>query len=377
VTADWENIKYNPTARYALQRLLDVDAALDLPPSCKDLLAAEARDNIHAAVHASVAKSTWQKYSSGWAAFCAFELYYETSFSWPLSKSCWRLFVNWCLTVKKLQPSSTRTYISALKFVHHIKDVTCLDPKQDPLLGMILKGSSNRLFATAPRPSTRRVIQLPLLIIIGDRIRRTQWSDLTKQVVWTACTVAFFSSARLGELLSSTMYKHDPTADLLWSDVNFPTPDSVLIRLKCAKSGEIQGEFLDLFPFLGFDCCPVASMKKMLQLQQEVGSYSPDLPCFRFASGKNLTPCQFNCILSNILSDFCLPGENTISCHSFRAGIPSTLALFPELTNSDDIKGWGRWHSDCYTRYTRLRHEQKKAIFSRITAALLASPPSD
>jgi hypothetical protein len=113
-----------------------------------------------------------------------------------------------------------------------------------------------------------------------------------KHVVWTACTVAFFSSARLGELLASAMYKHDPTADLLWSDVNFPTPDSVLIMLKCAKkSGEIPGEFLDLFPFLGFDCCPVASLRKLLQLQQDAGTYSPDLPCFRFASGKNLTPC--------------------------------------------------------------------------------------
>ncbi len=177
MAADWDNIKYNSSAQYALQRLLDIDAALDLPPSCKDSLAAEARDNIHAAVHASVAKSTWQKYSSGWAAFCAFELYYEMLFSWPLSKSCWRLFVNCCLTVRKLQPSSTKTYMLALKFVHHIKDVPCLDPKLDPMLGMILTGSSNQLFAAAPRPSTRRVVQL--------RLRALLLSSL--QLAWANC----------------------------------------------------------------------------------------------------------------------------------------------------------------------------------------------
>jgi len=327
-------------------------------------------------VHGYIAKSTWQKYSSGWNAFCAFELYYETSFSWPLSKSCWRLFVIWCLSVRKLQPSSTKTYISAVKFVHCIKDVQCFDALEDPIVKMCPKGATNLAFSPPPRPSTRRVVQLPLLLIIGDRIRRTSWSPLTKQVVWTACTVAFFSSARLGKLLASGAHKHDPTANLLWSDIRFPTEDSVLIRLKCAKSGDLQGEFLDLFPFTGFNCCPVASVHTLLQMQQEAGTYSPDLPVFRFASGKNLTSCQFNGILSALLSDLCAPGADTITCHSFRAGIPSTLAMFPDLANCDDIKGWGRWHSECYNRYTRLRHDQKRAIFGKISAALLRDPKS-
>jgi hypothetical protein len=264
--------------------------------------------------------------------------------------------------------------MSALKFVHFIKNVTCFDYESDPIIKMILRGAANLKFSEPPRPSTRRVIMLPLLLLIGNRIRLTTWSPLTKQTVWTACIVAFFGSARLGEILASNSHSHDPTSNLMWSDIAFPTEDSVLIRLKCAKSGDIQGEFLDLFPFKGFKCCPVKAVRTLMKMQMEAGIFDPNLPVFRFASGRNLTQTQLNNVLSALLPDLCIPGHDTISCHSFRAGIPSTLALFPELINSDDIKGWGRWHSECYMRYTRLRHDQKRAIFNKITTALLSAP---
>jgi hypothetical protein len=108
-------------------------------------------------------------------------------------------------------------------------------------------------------------------------------------------------------------------------------------------------------------------------MQTEAEMYSP----FRFSNGKNLTTGHLNNILSALLPDFCVPGEDSISCHSFRAGIPSTLALFPDLAKTDDIKGWGRWHSDCFNRYTRLRHDQKKAIFDKISAAILIASQPD
>jgi hypothetical protein len=210
-----------------------------------------------------------------------------------------------------------------------------------------------------------------MLALIGHRIASTSWSDLSKQTVWAACTLAFFSAARMGELLASTVHSHDPTSDLTWGDVQFSSSDSILIRIKCAKSGEPQGEFLDIFPFPHFGCCPVASLKRLLQLQKEAGLYDPSLPVFRFRTGRNLVQAQFNQILSSLLPDLCLPGQDSVSCHSFRAGIPSTLAMFPDLAKTDYIKGWGRWHSDCFNRYTRLRLDQKRSIFGKIATALM------
>jgi hypothetical protein len=174
----------------------------------------------------------------------------------------------------------------------------------------------------------------------------------------------------MGELLSDHDNSHDPTSDLTWQDVKMNSSDSFLIRLKNPKSGESQGEFLDIFPFVQYPCCPVASLKALQHEQAQAGLFRADLPVFRFSSGKNLTPRRFNTILADLLSDICSPSTNTISCHSFRAGVPTALSLHPELASSDDIKGWGRWNSDCYMRYTRLRHDQKRAIFDKIATAL-------
>jgi hypothetical protein len=59
-----------------------------------------------------------------------------------------------------------------------------------------------------------------------------------------------------------------------------------------------------------------------------------------------------------------------IQGHSFRAAIPSALANNPDLAGEDDIKSWGRGSSDSFRLYTRLKHNQKRVIFSKITSAL-------
>jgi hypothetical protein len=56
------------------------------------------------------------------------------------------------------------------------------------------------------------------------------------------------------------------------------------------------------------------------------------------------------------------------------AGMASTLNRFPHLASSEDIKGWGRWDSSCYTKYARLTLDKKRAIFKKITSALNTKP---
>ncbi len=56
--------------------------------------------------------------------------------------------------------------------------------------------------------------------------------------------------------------------------------------------------------------------------------------------------------------------------HSFRAAIPSALANRPDIAGADDIKAWGRWSSDSYLLYTRLKPLQKRLIYGKIVAAL-------
>jgi hypothetical protein len=59
-----------------------------------------------------------------------------------------------------------------------------------------------------------------------------------------------------------------------------------------------------------------------------------------------------------------------ITGHSFRAALPSALASCPDIASQDDIRQWGRWTSDSYLLYTRLKIRQKKLIFAKIVSAL-------
>jgi hypothetical protein len=239
-----------------------------------------------------------------------------------------------------------------------------------------LRGAAHQAAASGPPSSTRRVVTFPLLLTLGTRIATSPWDPVTKQVVWAACTTAFFSSARLGELLACSDLAHDPTSDLTWADVKSTSSTSILLRFKSPKSGEKEGEFVDLFSFPGYHCCPVAALRNLWSKQHSVGQAITNLPVFRFPTGVNLTTARFNSILASLLHDICTPGVNTISCHSFRPGIPSTLSLFPDLATSDHIKGWGRWKSDCYTLYTRLQLGQREQIFAKIATALQSTQPS-
>jgi hypothetical protein len=143
-----------------------------------------------------------------------------------------------------------------------------------------------------------------------------------------------------------------------------------LLHIKQPKSGIPGGEKVDLFSFPGYDCCPVLALKNLRAKQIAAGITDEALPVFRFTSGKNLTTAVLNKTLSALLADICTTGQDSITCHSFRAGIPSTLSMFPDLITSDMIKGWGRWASDCFQLYTRLSLLEKEQIFGKISQAL-------
>jgi len=329
-------------------------------------------ENLCDFISASLAKSTWSKYSSGWKALEDYEKFCSINLSFPLSKEHLRGFATFCLSVKKIQPSSTRSYLSAITALHRIKGFSNFEIKDD-IVSAALKGAGNLVMSSdSPPSSTRRAMSLQLLKHLGHRLKRTNWDPLTIQTIWTACTVAFFSSARMGELLSEEEFNFDASATLTWSCVKLRADGSILLHLRQPKSSNKEGDFLDIFEFKGHNVCPVKAINRLISMQDKPISRLSTVPVFTLPNGKFLTTKKLNNILQSLFSDICEPGKNSISCHSFRAGVPSVLNKFPELASSDDIKGWGRWNSDCFQRYTRLRIDQKKKIFAKITWALSA-----
>lgn len=359
-TPDWKASKYHGPTRPSV--LAQVTPNLNLPPQ----LAAKTAGLLSA----SLAASSWRKYEAAWAAFDNFQRDVGKTFTWPLGRDACAGFTTWLTQVKGLKPSTAATYLSGLVKAHELRGLPKPTGLQDGLA--CIRGASH-LATTANSPSRppRRAVTLPLLKILGHKLAAASWPIIDKQAVWACSVLAFFTSARLGELLAAKDDTFDPTATLCWADIKFRKDGSAIARARLPKSG--RTEYLDIFPFPGHGCCPMEALQLHRSLQQKAGLATTDGPVFRLMDGKNLTPQTLNRLLKSLLKDVVDYSKESISCHSFRAGVASTLARFPHLASTEDIRGWGRWDSSCYLKYTRLNLDKKKAIFKRITDALNSS----
>ena len=63
--------------------------------------------------------------------------------------------------------------------------------------------------------------------------------------------------------------------------------------------------------------------------------------------------------------------KNKFSGHSFRAGVPSSMADFPNIANDWHVMGWGRWRSNIFLKYQNRTKEQSKWVFKKIEKCLL------
>jgi hypothetical protein len=365
--ARWETSKYGAAIRPAVATMLADKPSPPLPlgldPHFDDLVAA------------SRSRATWQKYECGWRAFQQFELRVGGKFAWPLDVGAVRGFITWCTFERKIKPDTIKTYLSALSMAHKLKGLAHPPSLDDELSKLALDGAARIPTAAPPhhpRPG-RRVMTLPLLKVLGHNLAASGWQKGNIQTVWTASTLGFFSSARMGEILSKEEKGFDPSSTLTWADIKAREDGSFLIHIKNPKSGRKGGEYVDIFPFEGHGVCPAAALNRHMQMQKEAGLYNPSMPVFRFSSGKNLTPSTMNTILGNMLGGVLDQTRDKITCHSFRAAVASVLNRFPHLASSEDIKGWGRWESACYLKYARLDLEKKRAIFNKIKAAFNAS----
>jgi hypothetical protein len=314
-------------------------------------------------VRASVAENTWKKHNSAWQCVKCYSSTFSIPITMPMNESFICEFAAWALKEKELMPSTVTSYLSSLTTIHELKGFknhNCLTP----LAKKVIQGAQNLRFYTNMVKCTRKVVTLPMLKLIGHEIAKSDWSKNSKQVFWSACVTAFFGSFRLSEILSKSEWNYNETETLLWSDVKFTGPDSVLIHITVEKSRNIKGAFIDLFRFSGHNCCPVSCLKALYDVSNS--AVNSNKPVFSFESGKLLIAD----ILVNCVRELLRPhlGDEVegIFGHSFRAGLPAAMADCPDIANSEDVKSWGRWNSSSFLLYTRLKFHMRRAIFNKI-----------
>jgi hypothetical protein len=325
------------------------------------------RKSIPSLLAASYAASSWRKLNSALHSITEYTGTLEggEGLEWPIPSKTLEGYICWAVE-KGLKANTVEQYINSLETIHKLRNLdssTCTAFSIDRLI----KGAKNReQYSKAPK-HTRKVMSLPLLKILGHEIANSEWEDDSKDVIWTAAVLAFFGSLRFGEMLGTGEWKYNPFETLLWSDVKI-FEKSALLHIKVTKNCSKEGEFVDIFPFPGHGCCPLAAL---VNLKKSRGGGAWDQkPVFAFKSGKLLTQNTFNEIVRSLLRRRIGSTANQLACHSFRGGIPSALASFPEIANDSHVMGWGRWSSSAYLLYTRLKLNQKMKIYAKITSVL-------
>jgi hypothetical protein len=264
-----------------------------------------------------------------------------------------------------------KNYLSNIQLAHNLQNMkgnSC----NNKVAKLMIKGAENLSRYNSEFSKVRLVMTLPLLKILGHEIAKCNWSLDRKRVFWCVCTTAFFGSFRLGELLAPSKNKFSPET-LTWNKISLKT-DSALININFPKSNNKNGDFVDVFSFKGHNCCPVANLRNLHA--EKLNFVDMNYPVFTLENGSFLTQTDFNKTVEILLRPYLKKDTSKISGHSFRAAIPAALANNPDVSNEFDIQLWGRWSSDCYKTYTRLKHDARRQIFSKIELVLNRSAGS-
>jgi hypothetical protein len=270
-------------------------------------------------------------------------------------------YIHWCHNEKNLKFATINSYISSLCTLFKLKDqnVAVFSSFKTKIA---LRAVRNLDEVKSKCQNSRKVFSFELLQILGHFIAISSWTENSKQVFWTAACVLFFGSFRISEILSKFENSYDPLTVLLWSDVKF-LENSVRIFVKSPKIFKQGGISVDLFRIKNSSVCPV---HLLTCLKQNSTTAKFDSPVFMFENSKLLTPAAFNKTLRILLQPVFGIEAQFFSSHSFRAAIPAALADNPNIASKESVMGWGRWDSNAYEKYTRLKFHKRKETFENI-----------
>ena len=306
----------------------------------------------------SYTTNTWSSYQTAWLSYRSFCIHTHTQAILPISVNDLLNYINYLLIWRKLQANTISGYLSALKVLHYLNGFNIIEVERNFnnfFIAHALQGAKNICKLHLKPSNPRRVMSFPALQLLGHGLASQGFSDFDTQLIWAACTLAFWGSFRMSEILASGNGTkiHQTCNALTWQRIFKPNSNQLTISVKLPKvMRQGQSDPVDVYKYLDTKYCPVSQLLTLRNLMHESNRFNPTDLIFRLASGQLLTMTILNKILRSTMGLF-FDGTHSFSCHSFRAGLPSTMAALPETFNETEIKIIGRWSSDTYQRYTR------------------------
>lgn len=318
----------------------------------------------------SLAKRTWQKYSSALALWERFADEVNGPKPVKFSKNSRILFMSWCFNNTALAANTVKAYLSALKRITLVSGSKS-EKKGTVVEKLLLRGIENlRQIEPKKRASAATVpMSINILEKIQQGLERDSCNTCSKKSIWALCLSAYWGLLRLGEILPRKDDIFDSTSDLLWKDVKLEA-DKVEFRLKFPKVRNDLSKSITLYKVSNPLLCPVSALRALKKQQVYENLWNPEKPVFLRSSGRSLTKASFLRSL-NVVLRMEPGGKDFITGKSFRSGIPSELEFFPSTFSSEVKKNLGRWKGSSFSKYIRNPDPKNRWIFKEVSEFLI------
>ena len=320
--------------------------------------------------NSALAQSTWRAYNTAERAVKRCEEDVGTILRMPWGEKEAIIFT-WWLMKRNLASSTITQYFSGIRNAHKRAN---LEPKglDSILVKTMLKGKSN-----TEEPRKQKIAMTPgLLLALKRFIIRCRLPLEDKLLVWAMCTLMYSGSLRGGEIMGEEDDEFDPRNILMEEDVRIKVVRtgegrmtkmvSCIIKNPKELPGTVNLE-IEMFKTEG-KFCPVAAVEKLRRNRKG----NKDKPFMTRKNGKIVTKKWLNGFLRQALGRIVDYEKETVSSHSFRAGVATAMARCGY--SDEEIQRQGRWRSEAFLKYIRLgrsqRLEQQRTLAEKL--ALIA-----
>lgn len=292
----------------------------------------------------SLASNTWKTYNSAVDSFKRFRLSYNLHDVWPAPLYDIIKYIAY-LSHTGISASTATTYVSGLSHFHKLYNLE--DNTKSFFVSKLLEGFKRK---NPKQLDLRMPISLNILQRVIGSLSHICQSNYEARLFASAFSLAFFGLLRVGELTAET--KSEPGLHVIRindiSIYNNAGVDELHLKICSSKTDQLHKSATLVIRQHANSCvCPINLLKLYLQVRQRVG----ESQLYIHFDESPLTRYQFSSVLQKSLL-FCeIPGH--FRPHSFRIG-GATEAK--RLGIADDvIKRWGRWSSNVYLGYIRLK----------------------
>ena len=316
-------------------------------------LPAEIQGNLVSCLNSSLASRTWKCYQTAYKVFIEALLEFDIIAPDIITLRHLLIFVGVSLD-KGRAAGTIRSYLSGIRKVAEAKGGS-FSGEDLKLVYSIIKGKAH---TEALRPQ-RILMTVQMMVHLKQKLKetnKTEWPSHDKRALWMLATWLFWTSCRGGELALEVEESFSPQNDLLWEDVKVEEGgETIKITLKAPKETRGLARVTVELYRTGDDLCPVTAWENFRKANK-VGE-RPDMPIFRWQSGRNITVKKLNQWLKVFLGDCVDYEQGRLGVHCFRNAIPSLMRALGY--GEEEIMAQGRWTSEAYLRYVKMDRLKK------------------